>query len=101
VLQALDIGHDDARFKLASAMYLDHPYAREVGHVGEAAGAATPEEIGHVAPVAEGAAPAEDAEVHYAIPVDVLSDVCHWLRMGPLDVVTVLGRAWSIVLASS
>jgi len=34
-------GLADACLHLAGRMYLDYPYAREVGHVGEAAGVAT------------------------------------------------------------
>ena len=38
--KAAESGIADACFKLASHMYGDNPYAREVGHVGEAAGVA-------------------------------------------------------------
>jgi hypothetical protein len=47
-------------------MYLDLPYGREVGHVGEAAGVATS------AGVMEG----------HDVPPDVLTDVLYWLRKG-------------------
>ena len=50
-------------------MYADRPYAREVGHVGEAAGVATP------AGVTEG----------HDVPTDVLTCVVHWLRQGGLN----------------
>ena len=47
-------------------MYADRPYAREVGHVVEVAGAATS------AGVMEG----------HDVPPDVLTGVVHWLRKG-------------------
>jgi len=53
----------------AAHMYLDLPYAREVGHVGRAAGDA------NSAGVTEG----DD------VPPDVLTGVVHWLRKGGLD----------------
>jgi len=62
--------------QLATFMYRDQPYAREVGHVGEAAGVATS------AGVTEG----------HDVPTDVLTDVVHWLRKGghPVDVLDAL-----------
>ena len=45
---------------------LDRPYAREAGHVGEAAGGATP------AGIVEG----------HDVPPDVLTGVSHWLQKG-------------------
>ena len=51
---------------------MDHPYAREIGHVGEAAGVAAP------AGVMEG----------HDVPRDILTSVVHWLRKGghtPVD----------------
>ena len=60
-------------------MYGDEPYAHEVGHVGEAAGAATS------AGVMEG----------HDVPLDVLTSVVHWLRRGrynQFDVLEVFRR---------
>jgi len=62
--KAAENGVTDSCFQLAAAMYLDHPYAREVGHVGEAARVATS------AGVVEG----------HDVPRDVLTSVLHWLR---------------------
>jgi hypothetical protein len=52
-------------------MYGDQPYAREAGHVGEAAGVATPSGImnGH------------------DVPPDVMTGVIYWLRKGGYDLV--------------
>ena len=47
------------------------PYAREVGHVGEAVGVATPVGVMEV----------------YDVPLDVLCGVAHWLRKGGYDLV--------------
>jgi len=38
---AADLGLADSCLRLTRAIYLDHPYGREIGHVGEAAGSAT------------------------------------------------------------
>jgi len=54
---------------IATVMYLDLPYAREVGRVGEAAGVAMS------AGVMEG----------HDVPPDVLTSVVHWLRKGGYD----------------
>ena len=54
--------------KLAIHMYLDRPYAREVGHVVEAAG------------LTEG----------HDVPQDVLNSILHWLRKGGHDPVETL-----------
>jgi len=56
----------DECLRLAAHMYGDLPYAREVGHVGEAAGVATS------AGVMEG----------HDVPPDVMIGVIHWLRKG-------------------
>jgi TPR repeat protein len=61
--KAAENGYTDACTKLAAHMYMDLPYAREVGHVGEAAGAA-------LAGVMEG----------HDVPPDVLTGIVHWLR---------------------
>ena len=63
---ASENGNADACLKLAAHMYMDKPYAREVGHVGEAAGVAMS---------------AGDMEGHN-VPPDVLTSVVHWLRKG-------------------
>jgi len=70
---AADSGVSKACAKLAARMYLDYPYAREVGLVGEAAGVATS------AGVMDG---------HSHVPPDVFTGVVHWLRKGghnPID----------------
>ena len=54
---------------LAACMYADHPYAREVGRVGEAAGTTTSAEV------MEG----------HDVPPEVLTDVVHWLRKAGHD----------------
>jgi len=64
--KAADTGEPDSCSCLARGMYLDKPHAREVGHVGEAAG---------------GAMPAGLMEGH-DVPLDVLTGVVHWLRKG-------------------
>ena len=64
--KAAEDGYAQACWRLAIQMYLGFPYAREVGHVGEAAG------------VAEGAGLREGHDV----PPDVLTGVVHWLRKG-------------------
>ena len=64
--KAAEIGHADAYLRIAHRMYADNPYAREVGHVVEAAGVAT--SVG----VTEG----------HDVPPDVLTSVVHWLRKG-------------------
>ena len=68
---AAENGHADACLRLAGRMYVDQPYAREVGNVGEAARVA---------------APAEVMEGH-DVPPDVMSGVLHWLRKGGYDTV--------------
>ena len=70
--KAAETGDADACLQLANRMYLDVPYAREVGHVGEAAGVAT------LAGVIEG----------HDVPLDVLKSVVYWLQKGrhnPID----------------
>jgi TPR repeat protein len=64
--KAAENGHAGACLQLAQHMYLDLPYAREVGHVGEAAGVATSAEI---------------MDGHDVSP-SVLTGVVHWLRNG-------------------
>jgi len=68
--KAAENGHADACLKLARGL----PYAREVGHVAEAAGSATS------AGVMEG----------HDVPPDVMTGVVHWLRMGGHDLVASL-----------
>jgi len=74
--KAADTGDAGTCLVLASRMYGDEPYAREVGHVEEAAGVATP------AGVTEG----------HDVPPDVLTGVVHWLRKGghPVDTLEAL-----------
>ena len=74
--KAAENGYADACLQLALRMYGDEPYAREVGHVGEAAGVAAP------AGVTEG----------HDVPQDVLTSVVHWLRKGGHDTVAKLDQ---------
>jgi len=74
--KAAETGHVDACLQLAGRMYGDEPYAREVGHVGEAAGVAKP------AGVMEG----------HDVPPDVLTSAVHWLRKGRHDIVDELNE---------
>ena len=67
-------GLADACLHLAGRMYLDYPYAREVGHAVEAAGVATS------AGVMEG----------HDVPPDILTGVMHWLRKDGGDPVAML-----------
>jgi len=67
--KAAENGDADACMALAARMYLDQPYAREVGHVVEVAGVASS------AGVMEG----------HDVPTDVLTGVVHWLRKGGQD----------------
>jgi len=64
--KAAENGIAQACLHLAGRMYMDLPYAREVGHVGEAAGVAAS------AGVMEG----------HDVPTDTLTSVVHWLRKG-------------------
>jgi TPR repeat protein len=67
--KAAENGHDEACLKLAAYMYEDAPYARQVGHVEEAAGVAT----------SAGATEGHD------VPPDVMIGVLHWLQKGGAD----------------
>jgi hypothetical protein len=69
--KAAENGYADACVRLAVRMYEDSPYAREVGHVEEAAGVATSAEV----------------TVGHNIPPAVLTGVVHWLRKGGDDIV--------------
>jgi len=73
--KAAENGLADACVQLARFMYLDLPYARVVGLVGEAAGVATS------AGVAQG----------HDVPPDVLTSVVHWLREGGHNPIAELG----------
>jgi len=72
--KAAENGIADACLRLAGRMYLDLPYAREVGHVMEADGDATSTGVmqGH------------------NVPRDVLTGVVHWLRKGRHNTVDML-----------
>ena len=72
--KAAENGRASACLQLASRMYGDEPYAREVGHVGEAVGGASS------AGVMEG----------HDVPPDVLTCVVHWLRRGGYNTVDYL-----------
>jgi len=67
--KAADIGEAGSCYQLAIDMYADKPYAREVGHVGEAAGDATS---------------AGDMEGH-DVPQEILADIVQWLLKGGFD----------------
>jgi len=69
VRKAAELGDTGACSELAKFMYGDRPYAREIGHVVEAAGVATP------ARVTEG----------HDVPPDVLTSVLYWLWRGSHD----------------
>jgi TPR repeat protein len=64
--QAAENGYDKACLQVGEHMYMDQPYTRDVGHVGESAGAAS------LAGVMEG----------HDVPSDVMTGVLHWLRKG-------------------
>jgi hypothetical protein len=70
VAQGRRTGHAKASSQLAAKMYADTPYAREVGHVGEATAAQLP---------AGAATPAGVMEGH-DVPPDVLNSVVYWMR---------------------
>jgi len=72
--KAAENGVADACLSLADHMYGNHPYAREVGHVRDAAGSATS------AGVMDG----------HDIPPDVLAGVVHWIRKGGYNTVDYL-----------
>jgi TPR repeat protein len=65
---AAETGHAEACYGLAARMYGDQPYAREVGHVGEAAG------VAGTAGVVEG----------HDLPPDVLTSVEFGCRRGDI-----------------
>jgi hypothetical protein len=67
--KAAESGHTQSCLRFAKHMYLDLPYAREVGHVEGAAGVATP------AGVMDG----------HDIPPHVFTSVVHWMRKGGHD----------------
>ena len=66
IRKAAENGESKECIRLAQHMYADLPYAREVGHVVEAAGVVTP------AGIMEG----------HDVPPDVLTSVIYWLRKG-------------------
>jgi len=76
--KAAENGHADSCLRLADAMYIDQPYAREVGHVGQAAGPALPAGV---------------TESH-DVPTDVLTSVVRLQKGGhtPIDVLPELRR---------
>jgi len=81
--KAAENGDAVACLKLAALMYVDQPYAREVGHVGEAAGVATSAGV-----TMEG----------HDVPPEVLNSVVHWLQKGghnPIDELEVFCRTAS------
>ena len=75
--KAADNGHAIACSQLAVAMYADHPYAREVGRVGDAA-----------AGVASSAGGMEG----HNVPPEVLIGVVQWLRKGGHNPVEMLSE---------
>jgi len=64
--KAAENGNVRSCLQLANCIYGDHPYARDIGLVGEATGVASS------AGVMEG----------HDVPPDVLASVVHWLRKG-------------------
>ena len=83
--KAAENGHTQSSSQLAAHMYGDHPYAREVGHLEEAAGFATPPRI---------------TEAH-DVPPDVLTSVVHWLGKGghtPADMFSALNKMRRLAL---
>jgi hypothetical protein len=79
--KAAENGFERACLKLAARIYLDYPYAREVGQVGKAAGVAA--SIG-------------DMEVLHDVPPDALTSVVHWLQLpgkNPASTLTAFRRA--------
>jgi hypothetical protein len=68
--KAAENGLAGACLELANHMYANSPYAREVGHVGEAAAGA--------------AASTAVTDGHDNIPPNVMMGVVHWLRKGGL-----------------
>jgi len=78
--KAAENGNAYSCLRLASFVYLDRPYAREVGHVVEAAGIATLE--GVVKRHDGGVATSDGVVERHDVPTDVLISVVHWLRKG-------------------
>ena len=72
--KAAEKGHTMSCLRLASRMYVDQPYAREVGHVEEAAGVWRPTSAGGT----EG----------HDVPPEVLIGVVYWLKKGGHSVAT-------------
>jgi len=64
--KAAENGNVDACLRLASCIYGDYPYARDIGRVGDAAGDVMP------AGIMEG----------HDLPRDVLTSVAYWVRKG-------------------
>jgi TPR repeat protein len=64
--KAAENGDAKACLRLAQRVYEDAPYAREIGHVGEA----------------DGVAPSAGVMEGHDVPPDVMTDVVHWLRKG-------------------
>jgi TPR repeat protein len=75
--KAAENGDTDSCSGLAVDMYRDGPYAREVGHVGEAT-AGVDTSVG----VIEG----------HDVPPDVLTSVVHWFHKGGYNVVEMLDK---------
>jgi hypothetical protein len=83
--KAAEMGVAEACEKLGIHMYMDIPYAREVGLVVEAAGVST--SVGFM----EG----------HDVPSGVLTGVVHWLRMGEDHVVVHLYNLRTVTLEGS
>ena len=80
--KAAENGNADSCAQLATRIYTDTPYAREVGHVEEAAGVAT----------SVGTMDGHD------VPPDVLASVIHWLRKGGHDLDIAFGTLRVVAL---
>jgi len=83
--KAAENGDTHACMCLAQFMYGDRPYAREVGHVEEAARVATSDGV------MEG----------HDVPPEVLVDVVHWLRKGGHNLSAALNICRRIALEGS
>ena len=74
--KAAETDHDKSCLQLATHMYMDLPYAREIGNVEETVGVATS------AHVTEG----------HDVPREVLTSVVHWLRKGGHDPIGIINE---------
>jgi hypothetical protein len=93
--KAAENGQKESCFQLASHMYGDYPYAREVGHVGEATGVLAGIFEGHDVPADVLTGFLDALMEGHDVPPDVLTGVAYWLRKGgydPLSTLFMLGK---------